>query len=331
MRKIILLLILSFSSHLCFCQYSSIDTLYYPNMQIERIMLLLEGDSVTIQKRYYSQYLKSFSRNKKDKIQSIETYVKYGDNGLIQEGHAEYWYKNGKKKEEIIYSRKKGNRYINQWGTDFNQNLASGEGVYIVMDYGVMGMDSLVCQVKDSLLHGRFTKYTQNEMGKYVVRSIQNYVKNKPIGIKEIFDLQGLKIIEEEYLSHTDSIFYKSFHSNGQISSAGIIYKDRKFRTWKDYSESGQLEKECNYDNGYKSGAYKEFYSNGVVKVEGNYKILIQEGEEDVVKFDMLSRKKITTKKQFLISVKDGEWIYRNNQNDIEKVEVFKKGDLMKE
>ena len=323
MRKIILVLILGFTSHLCFCQYASIDTLYYPNKQIERVMMRLEGDSVTIQKRYYSQYLKSFSKNKKDKIESSETYVKYGNNGLIQEGNAEYWYKNGKKKEEIIYSRKNGNRYINQWETNFNQNLKSGEGVYIVMDFGIMGMDSLVCEVKDSLLHGKYTKYTQNQMGKYIIQSVQYYVKNKPIGIKEIFDFQGVKIIEEEYFSYTDSIFHKSFYPNGQISKAGLIYRGRKFKVWKHYSESGQLEKECDYENDYESGDYKEYYANGVVKIEGKYKINIKEGEEYIVKFDAQKGERIKTKKKVKVSVKDGEWIYRDSEGSVEKIEVF--------
>jgi antitoxin component YwqK of YwqJK toxin-antitoxin module len=284
---------------------------------------------VTIQKRYYSQYLNSFSRNKKDKLQSIETYVKYGDNGLIQEGFAEYWYKNGKKKEEIIYSRKNGNRYINQWETNFNQNLKSGEGVYIEMGYGMMGMDSLVCEVKDSLLHGKYTKYTQNEMGEYVVQVVQDYVENKPVGVKEIFDLRGVKLIEEEYFSHTDSIFQTNFYPDGQISKAGIIYRDRKFRIWKNYSKSGQLEKECEYEDDYKSGKYKEYYSNGIVKIAGNYKILIEEGDEDIVKFDILTRKTITTKNKVKTSVKDGKWTYHNEQGVLEKIEFFQDGELI--
>lgn len=330
MRKLaLLILILGFSSHLCFCQYASIDTLYYPNKQIERVMMRLEGDSVTIQKRYYSQYLKSFSKNKKDKIQSVETYVQYGNNGLIQEGHAEYWYKSGKKKEEIIYSRKNGNRYINQWETNFNQNLKSGEGVYIVMDFGVIGMDSLVCEVKDSLLHGKYTKYTQNQIGEYIVQSVQSYVKNKPIGVKEIFDFEGVKIIEEEYFSHTDSIFYKSFHPNSQINKAGTIYRGRKFGIWKDYSKSGQLEKECEYKNDYTSGKYKEYYSNGIVKIAGRYKISIKYGEEDVIKYDLLRREKFKTKNKVKTSVKDGRWVYQDNQGTIEKTEIFKNGKLI--
>jgi len=289
----------------------------------------LEGDSVTIQKQYYSQYLNSFSKNKKDKLKSLETYVKYGTNGMKQEGYAEYWYKNGKKKEEIIYSQRNGNRYINQWETNFNQNLKSGEGVYIVMDFGIIGMDSLVCEVKDSLLHGKYTKYTQNEEGKYVIRSIQNFVKNKPVGIKEIFDLRGGKIIEEEYFGHTNSVLYRSFHPNGQINKIGTIYRDRKFRTWKEYSENGILEKEYTYRNDYLSGPYKEYHSNGVVKLEGKYKVLVLEGEEDIVRFDMLKRKKITTKEKLKSSVKDGKWIYRSTQGDIEKIEIFENGDLV--
>ena len=298
-------------------------------------MMRLEGDTVTIQKRYYSQYLRfendifSSGEKKKEKLQSIETYVKYGNNGLIQEGYAEYWYKNGKKKEEIIYSRKKGTRYINQWETNFNQNIKSGEGIYIKMDFGGMGMDSIVCEVQDSLLHGKYTKYTENEMGEYFVRSVQHFVKNKPIGIKEIFDLEGVKIIEEEYFSHTDSIFYKSFYPDGQINKAGIIYRDRKFRLWKDYSESGELEKECEYENDYANGKYKEFYPNGIVKVEGRYKVIVEEGEEIVLKFDMQTHKETKSLKEVKISVKEGKWIYRKEEGDIEKIEIFKNGQLV--
>jgi len=160
-------------------------------------------------------------------------------------------------------------------------------------------------------------------MGKYVIRSVQYFVKNKPLGIKEIFDLQGTKIIEEEYFSHTDTISYKSFYPKGQLRKVGESYKDRKFGIWKSFSESGNLEKECEYEKDHKSGRYKEFYPNGIVKVEGRYKLVIQEGEKELIRFDMLRRKEIKTKEKLVESVKEGKWIYRDEQGNITKTETF--------
>ena len=39
-----------------FTQYSSIDIVYYPNGQIYKIWMVLKGDSIAIEKTYYSQY-----------------------------------------------------------------------------------------------------------------------------------------------------------------------------------------------------------------------------------------------------------------------------------
>ncbi|MEM9888431.1 MAG: hypothetical protein AAF849_21230 [Bacteroidota bacterium] len=189
MKKSILNIILILLTNICFGQYSSIDTTYYPSGQMHLIIMKLEGDSITIQKRFYSQHLKFengvfvLGEKKEDRIEAIETYIKWGNNRLMQEGYSEYFYENGHKRLEVIYSRRKGNRYINQWDENSEQILKSGNGIYKETDFGINGLDSLIYEVKDSLFHGESVRYSKNEKGEFYIKSIQNFENNRLVSL----------------------------------------------------------------------------------------------------------------------------------------------------
>ena len=322
------------SVQVCFSQYSSVDTTYYPNKQIHQIIMKLEGDSIIIKKRYYSQYIK-FENNvfllgekKENRIEAIETYARRGK-GLMQEGYSEYWHQNGNKKLEIIYSKKNGNRYINQWDIDSNQVLILGNGIYTQLDMGISGLDSLAYEVKDSLFQGKFIRYAKDRQGEFFVRSIQNFEKNKPIGTKVTYNAKGGIIMREKYFNNPDSILFEIFYLNGQIHEKGLNYKYMKFGVWKYYTKNEELEKEIEYRDGHYNGEYKEYYSNGNIKVEGNYVRIIEERKVNLI--DIETYEETKSIQEIEISVKNGRWIYRDRMGEIEKIRLFEKGNLKKE
>lgn len=319
----------------CLGQYSSIDTTYYPNQQIHQIVMKLEGDSIIKIKSFYSQYEKfengvfQLGEKKEDRIESIKTYIPWGDNGIVQEGYSEYWHETGKKRLEMICSREKGNRYINQWDINSKQILKTGNGIYSSLDIGINGLDSLVYEIRDSLLHGKSIRYEKNDEGSYFIKSVEFFKRNKRIGRKETYNVEGEVFFQEEYLSNSDSILFKMFYSNGKLRNSGKKYRDRKFGEWKYYYENGLIEKEIEFQNGHYNGMYKEFYPNGILRVEGKYKVILQEREVNLL--DVETYENVKSIKVLEKSVKTGRWIYQDETGKIKKIELFEDGKLKKE
>lgn len=206
--------------------------------------------------------------------------------------------------------------------------MASGDGVYTQLDGGMNGLDSLVYEVKDSLLQGKFTRFAKTEEGDYFVRTIQYFDRNKPIGTKETYTTNRKIFIQEQYFDNPDSILFNRFYPNGQVKESGINYIYEKSGIWKYYSESGELQEEIGYQGGYYNGKYKEYHSNGIAKTEGNFVVIIQEREVTTFDPDTFEEKKAIQERE--IPVKNGKWIYRNKGGDIEKTEWFDDGKLKK-
>ncbi|MEL6864467.1 MAG: hypothetical protein AAFP19_08615 [Bacteroidota bacterium] len=252
--KVWILFLAVFDSPQCaWSQLASIDTVYYSNDQIHQIISRLEGDSVKIVKRFYSQYERFeeggfyLGKKKKDRLEAIETYIRYGGGVYRQDGYSEYWHKNGNKRLEIIYSRKNGNRYLNQWKKDETPHLINGNGYYTTLDIGINGVDSLRYEVKDSLLHGEHIRYAKDEAGQYFIRAAQSFAQNKAIDTKVLYDSNKKMIRRDRYYSDPDSVFIEVFDDKEQITQSGLEYKNLKTGLWK-YHQNGELVDERYFD-----------------------------------------------------------------------------------
>jgi antitoxin component YwqK of YwqJK toxin-antitoxin module len=309
--------------NLCFGQYSKIDTTYYPNNQIYQIRLRLEGDSITIIKSFYSQYIEFKNKKfllgpkKEDRIESITTHVNNGDNGLMQEGYSEFYFQNGEKELEIIYSRKSGNRYINQWDDKGNKNLNSGNGVYINREE----LDSCIYEIKDSLRNGLSHCLSKNKNGEYYLKKYENFEKNKIVGISKYFRENNTLFFTTEIVNDSDTILFKEYYENGHILESGMILSDKNIGFWKYFSNKGILEKIIEYRNGYEEGDYREFHSNGNLKVEGKYAIILE--EQEVVQDNVETFKKSKEIKKVKTSIRDGKWIFYDQSGKIKKLKYY--------
>ena len=86
------------------------------------------------------------------------------------------------------------------------------------------------------------------------------YKQNIPIGIHRSYDPTG---------EVTGSFIYNDY---GEVVSEGIIDNEGKKRgVWKDYYTSGETKAEGQYENNYRSGKWKFYHKNGQVEQTGDY------------------------------------------------------------
>ncbi|MEM9889168.1 MAG: hypothetical protein AAF849_25080 [Bacteroidota bacterium] len=129
-------------------------------------------------------------------------------------------------------------------------------------------------------------------------------------------------------MNRSDSVLYEVFCANGNLEESGIKLNDRKIGVWSYYSENGIKEKEIEYQGNYYNGIYREFYSNGKLKEEGNYIVIVKEREVNLIDPETFEETKSVRKME--TSVKEGKWIYKDEHGKIVKEEYFKEGKLKK-
>jgi antitoxin component YwqK of YwqJK toxin-antitoxin module len=64
-----------------------------------------------------------------------------------------------------------------------------------------------------------------------------------------------------------------TYHTNGNVKSNGHYIQNKKSGEWNYWDENGNLIKLEQFKNGLNHGDYIEYYSNGTIKVKGNYTI----------------------------------------------------------
>lgn len=138
-------------------------------------------------------------------------------------------------------------------------------------------------------------------------------------------------LITIKVLSQNDSI--KEYNSNGILIKKGqyVWIQDGEFKLreqsgeWKYYDdETGKLKKIENFKNGRLDGAYLEYYSNGVIKIKGQYNYKLVQIRK--------TRDKDGSIMKTSIAKQAGTWEYYDSTGRIEKrVTYSKKGKKIKE
>ncbi|MCF8227610.1 MAG: toxin-antitoxin system YwqK family antitoxin [Bacteroidales bacterium] len=134
---------------------------------------------------------------------------------------------------------------------------------------------------KDFLLDSLWKFY--NEQGELLMEI--NYEKGKKNGIRKI--IRENEIIEEQFVNDVKEGPTKYFYPGGKLKK--IVYFENGIEEGlsKEYAADGRIITLIEYEKGYitrrerinrfdqqqkRHGAWKEFYNNEVVKMEGNYK-----------------------------------------------------------
>ena len=308
-------LLLCFLPCLSFAQYLKIDTTYYVNKQIDRIIYTLEDDSTRIIEQYYSQYdrfengIFYMGKKKNGKIESISTNVIRGKI-QYQKGPVSYFYKDGSKKLEAIYYIDTPNKYINQWTPSKEQILENGNGKYYqthmrrITEYG---LDSTVYEIMDSLKNGLYNVWCPKKDGKFFKCESGQYINGVEQSIRIGYYENGMVERISNFVNDRQHGEYQEFYRNGGYQEYGKYQNGTRIGTWKNWAEDGTLVKVYNFDDGNIHGFYKEYHSNGLIKISGNYSYT--SGKDTVLTFDPITyEQKIDIRESNTISCKHGMW-----------------------
>lgn len=216
--------------------------------------------------------------------------------GLLN-GKSIQYYLDGNKESEYGFFDREENGFVRYWN---KAGILTLEHEYKIKDYGHFKSSSRVGEWKDWDENGNLIK-------------IQHFTGNEPDGTQLVFYSDGNVKLEEFYKNGLrDSlvtIYYpngqiktrveykngnfvpnnphREFHPNGKISGIGNLEDGRKIEKWTYFYENGLKESEGEYgtytyhhDHGdfyfsVKKGLWKNWYSTGNIKAEGQY-----DGEE---------------------------------------------------
>ncbi|MBA7518801.1 hypothetical protein ES705_10874 [subsurface metagenome] len=255
---------------------------------------------------YYYEY--NTERTRPEYIGSVLSKELYIND--IKEGLSYYYYKDGKIREEINYTRNKKNgisidyakdrriktikRYskgslverqrINRY-TDNNEKT----GIWKEFYEGLKVKKEI--NYKGGVLNGYYKEY--NKQGKltltlfYQDGKLVEEVKEeeKDIVVIEKLDEEGNLVergpyinditvgIHKTYNRDGDIIKSRIYNDNGKLLSLGIIDKEgKKEGEWINYYTSGEIRAKGNNKNNQREGKWLFYFENGKIEQEGNYR-----------------------------------------------------------
>jgi len=239
-----------------------------------------------------------------------------------------YWHQNGQKMLETfdrkISDNSTSTRYVNMWLPTGQQILKDGNGTYYEDEsHGGGDCDSLVYQITDSIKHGPYKRYRLYKGSSYFLVETGQYNHNKKEGKFKFRDTVRYLIEEETVYNNDDkeTSNYKYLHKNLRVKEEGNTKNGRTEGLCKFYNEKGILVKEVNYKNDSEFGEYKEFFSNGKIKVQGQY--IHTKGFVKTSSFDAEGNEHLSNEPSDRIPAKDGEWKYFDSNGKLTKTKKY--------
>ena len=184
-------------------------------------------------------------------------------NTINPDGYNKFYYDNGNVSSEGLMRDGKPDGY---WKTYYSNNVLKSEG-----------------NRKDFLLDSLWKFY--GEDGKLTLEV--NYRDGKKDGIKRVYNKSGIKISEENFIADVNQGISNYYYDDGNILKTINFVNGKREGKSVEYSEEGLIITLSEYKNDFlvkeekinrtdkndlKQGVWKEFHSNGRVKIEGKYK-----------------------------------------------------------
>lgn len=274
----------------------TIDKSHYPNGQLE-----WKGKKKCVQKDNGNKYYKSF-------------------------GLWKYWYKSGQLKLETI-----DNRYVNMWESDGTQILKNGQGYYYSLEYTARNTDSLIYEVKDSIINGKFQRFRKwnndEKYGEYYLIAEGSSYKKQ---LEGDFWFHDSKLNRMEFLTYENDEKhgdYKLYNNKRNKLEIGKYCNGVKCSEWK-YFENDKLKMIENYEGGIKIGKYYEYHENGEVRIEGQFIKIRKKVERQY--YDLNKSQMVITKEEEDVGVKDKTWKEYDHNGKLIKEENYIKGEKLK-
>ena len=184
-------------------------------------------------------------------------------------GYNTFYFQNGNISSEGAL---KDGKPIDYWKTYYNNNQIKSEG-----------------NRKNFLLDSIWKFYNS----KGALLNEINYKKNKKEGISKLFDKHGCLKSESNYIENVKYGEEKVYYTSGKIKEINIYNQDKKHGFCYELDNIGRVIRISEYTGGFlrseeqinrfdeeekKHGIWKEFYENGKVKWEGDFKHGILDG-----------------------------------------------------
>ena len=177
------------------------------------------------------------------------------------------------------------------------------------------------------------------------------FLDDKPFGeFKYYYNDGGLKAVSK--FQKNGSISYTVFyHPNGKIMADGKFIDEKKDSIWNFHRESDELlvskdnyfdgkihgesisyypngiiAEIINYNEGIKQGTWVKYFQDGSIQLEGNYFKDDIEGKYRIYYPDEI----LKTSGEYKKSLKHGEWKYYSILKELEKIEIYEYGKIVK-
>lgn len=257
--------------------------------------------------------------------------IRISKDGHVNIGEWLYYHKDESLKERVIFNDEgQLQHYVFQSHIPNKVNLENGNGVYIAFQPSFVTVDdSVVSQVKDSLLHGESKTYTFLEsINKFYLSEEKHFSYGKEISPSISYYSSG-EILLKRHFSQADSIIHiEQYYKNGQLSKKGDVINDIKIGIWTHYYENGSIERIENFERGGLIGRYQDFHPNGQLKTLGMYSqgygsdtLFVENPETYELEMKII--------KSDFFPLKNGEWNYYSPVGDLIKTEFYENGKLI--
>jgi antitoxin component YwqK of YwqJK toxin-antitoxin module len=137
------------------------------------------------------------------------------------------------------------------------------------------------------------------------------------------YETRKIKMAEGKYIGQERDSVWLSFDPNGQLASQDTYLKGVLNGSSIIYHQDGSVSEEYNYKNGKKHGLWKQYYKNGKLMAEATFVEDKMVGE--YVK-NYLNGREWVRGKYNENGLKEGTWIYGNEDGKIGEMVVFRNG-----
>lgn len=250
--------------------------------------------------------------------------IKYHDNGIKK---SEGYVKNDVYDSTFISYYSNGNKESE--GSFKNCSYRTSSLAIVQAPFCYVGEDTT--KPLKGIKNGEWRYYYANG----IVKNIENFNCGISVGQELLYDSEG-RLLERAFYNAGDLIQLQEYYPDGTLKmSATKVYeideKGRKKNGFKknisEYYETGILKclKTVN-EAGLPTSRYVEYWANGFVKMEGNYRGGKKEGvfreyyENGNTKFEGVIKSDIPQDKQYFL----------NEKGSVTKVETWEKGKLVK-
>jgi len=174
------------------------------------------------------------------------------------------------------------------------------------------------------------------------------FIDNEPRGEFKRYDEKGNLVSVLNYRAENDTVDALFYHNNGYLAGKGKYYQKSKTGRWKYFSEhiqdhllmgcvysddrvegmrvkyhwNGNIAEEMEFENGIKSGYWKQYYTDGSPSLEGSFTL----GKRDGVFITWHTNGEKEIAGRYTSDLRTGKWLFYNKDGSLRKEIVYNNG-----